>query len=204
MSDETKPPENGAEPKAYVDPSVAAEVEVERLAAEAAELKDKLLRTLADMENLRRRTEREVKDANTYAVTRFARDMLGVADNLRRAIEAAPPEAREDGSAAKALLDGVELTEKALLQTFERFGVKPIEAEGKKFDPNLHQAMFEVPNAEVPAGTVVQVMQAGFAIADRVLRPALVGVAKGGPKAHPPAPATEAAEADGAADGLAR
>jgi molecular chaperone GrpE len=146
------------------------------------------------MENLRRRTEREVKDAGTYAVTKFARDMLAVADNLRRAIESAGAEARIEGSPAKALLDGVEITEKALLQALDRYGVKAVEAMGVKFDPNLHQAMFEVPNPDVPNGTVVQVVQQGFVIADRVLRPALVGVAKGGPKPEaPPAP-------DGGAD----
>lgn len=183
-STETAPAAGGA---AYVDPSIALEADVERLTAETAEAKDKLLRTLADMENLRRRTEREVKDAGTYAVTKFARDMLGVADNLRRAIESAGAEARNEGSPAKALLDGVEITEKALLQALERYGVKAIEAIGAKFDPNLHQAMFEVPNPDVPNGTVVQVVQQGFVIADRVLRPALVGIAKGGPKPETPA-----------------
>lgn len=183
VSDEPRTPET----RAYVDPSFALEAEVERLTAEAAEMKDKLLRTLADMENLRRRTEREVKDAGTYAVTKFAREMLSVADNLRRAVETSPTEARVDGHVAKPILDGVELTERSLIQVLERFGVKPIEALNAKFDPNLHQAMFEVPNPDVPNGTVVQVMQQGYVIADRVLRPALVGVAKGGPK---PAPAT--------------
>jgi molecular chaperone GrpE len=174
-------------PKPYVDPSIAAEGEDDRLAAEVADLKDKLLRTLAEMENLRRRTEREVKDAGTYAVTRFAREMLAVGDNLRRALETAPEEARAEGSVFKGVLEGVELTEKTLLQALGRFGVKAIEAEGQKFDPNLHQAMYEVPNPELPNGTVVQVVQQGFVIADRVLRPALVAVSKGGPK-----PAAEA------------
>jgi molecular chaperone GrpE len=184
MNDDTKT--NGTETSsAWVDPEILAEAETEKLKGEVADLKDKLLRALADMENLRRRTEREVKDAGTYAVTKFARDMLGVADNLRRAIETAPPEARGDGSAAKPILKGVELTERTLLQTLERHGVKPIEAAGAKFDPNLHQAVFEVPNPEVPSGTVVQVMQSGYVIADRVLRAAMVGVAKGGPKAEP-------------------
>lgn len=184
MNDDAKT--NGTETSsAWVDPEILAEAETEKLKGEVTELKDKLLRTLADMENLRRRTEREVKDAGTYAVTKFARDMLGVADNLRRAIETAPPEARGEGSAAKPILEGVELTERALLQALERHGVKPIEAVGAKFDPNLHQAVFEVPNPDVPNGTVVQVMQSGYVIADRVLRAAMVGVAKGGPKAEP-------------------
>ena len=153
------------------------------LIAERDELKDRTLRTLAEMENLRRRTEREVADARTYAVTNFARDLLTAADNIRRAIESVPAEARETADGAfKALLDGIELTERDLAKTFERHGVKLLEPKGQRFDPNRHQAMFEVPDAEVPSGTVVQVMQAGYVLGDRVLRPALVGVAKGGPK----------------------
>ncbi|MBX9932985.1 MAG: nucleotide exchange factor GrpE [Methylobacterium sp.] len=153
------------------------------LAAERDELKDRVLRTLAEMENLRRRTEREVADARTYAVTNFARDLLTAADNIRRAIESVPAEARESADGAfKALLDGIELTERDLAKTFDRHGVKLLEPKGQRFDPNRHQAMFEVPDAEVPSGTVVQVMQAGYVLGDRVLRPALVGVAKGGPK----------------------
>lgn len=153
------------------------------LTAERDELKDRTLRTLAEMENLRRRTEREVADARAYAVTNFARDLLTAADNIRRAIESVPAEARETADGAfKALLDGIELTERDLAKTFERHGVKLLEPKGQRFDPNRHQAMFEVPDAEVPSGTVVQVMQAGYVLGDRVLRPALVGVAKGGPK----------------------
>ncbi len=173
-----------AEAKAYVDPSIALEAEVEKLRNECAEHKDRLLRTLADMENLRRRTEREVKDANTYGITKFARDVLGIADNLQRAIDATPAEARAEGPASLALLEGVELTERTLLQTLERYGVKQIEALGARFDPNLHQAMFEIPDVSVTNGTILQVLQSGFVIADRVLRPALVGVSKGGPKAE--------------------
>ncbi|MGU3536329.1 nucleotide exchange factor GrpE [Methylobacterium sp. A54F] len=152
--------------------------------AERDEMKDRLLRTLAEMENLRRRTEREVADARTYAVTNFARDMLNVADNVRRALESVPAGEREAAQGSlKGLLDGIELTERDLAKTLERHGVKPVEPQGQRFDPNRHQAMFEVPNAEVPAGTVVQVVQSGYVIGERVLRPALVGVAKGGPKA---------------------
>lgn len=154
---------------------------VSLLEAEKADLKERLLRTLADMENLRRRTEREVADARTYAVTNFARDMLTVADNVRRALEAVPAEV-DRGETLKALIDGIELTERDLLKTLERNGVKRLDPEGSKFDPNMHQAMFEIPNAEVPSGTVLQVVQTGYAIGERVLRPALVGVAKGGPK----------------------
>ena len=154
------------------------------LEAEKADLKDKLLRLMADMENLRRRTEREVADARTYAVANFARDMLNVADNVRRAIESVPAEASRSAEGAfKGLIEGIDLTERDLLKTLERHGVKKLEPQGQKFDPNLHQAMFEVPNPEVPNGTVVQVVQSGYVIGERVLRPALVGGAKGGPKA---------------------
>lgn len=163
------------------------------LEAEKADLRDKLLRLMADMENLRRRTEREVADARAYAVANFARDMLTVADNVRRAIESVPEEARASAEGAfKGLIEGIELTERDLLKTLERHGVKKLEPEGQKFDPNLHQAMFEVPNPDVPNGTVVQVVQSGYVIGERVLRPALVGVAKGGPKA----PANGADQAD--------
>ncbi|KQP83002.1 MULTISPECIES: nucleotide exchange factor GrpE [unclassified Methylobacterium] len=162
------------------------------LVAERDELKDRVLRTLAEMENLRRRTEREVADARVYAVTNFARDLLNSADNIRRALESIPEADRTsaDGS-FKALIDGIELTERDLAKTLERHGVKLVEPKGQRFDPNRHQAMFEVPDPEVPTGTVVQVMQAGYVIGDRVLRPALVGVAKGGPK--PSAPPADAA-----------
>ena len=153
------------------------------LAKEVADLKDRLLRTLAEMENLRRRTEREVADARVYGVTNFARDILAVADNMERAMKALDDEIREKADAGvKALLDGVELTERELIKVMEKHGVKKLEPQGQKFDPNLHQAMFELPDPSVPAGTIVQVMQPGYTIGERVLRPALVGVAKGGPK----------------------
>jgi molecular chaperone GrpE len=155
-----------------------------QLAKEAADLKDRLLRTLAEMENLRRRTEREVADARSYGVTNFARDILAVADNMERALKALDDEIREKAEAGvKALLDGVELTERELIKAMEKHGVKKLEPQGQKFDPNLHQAMFEIPDESVPAGTVVQIMQPGYTIGERVLRPALVGIAKGGPKA---------------------
>src|SRR5919202_1435741 len=157
---------------------------VTRLQAENAELKDRTLRTLAEMENLRRRTEREVKDASQYAIAGFARDMLTVGDNLRRAIEALGPAARESADPSlRTLLDGVEMTEREMLKTLEKHGVRRLSPQGERFDPNLHQAMFEAPDPSVPSGTVVQVMRDGFVIGDRVLRTALVGVAKGGPRA---------------------
>jgi molecular chaperone GrpE len=153
---------------------------------ELADIKDRLLRTLAEMENLRKRTEREVTDARLYGVASFARDVLGVADNIRRALDAVPAEARAHASAGmKVLVDGVELTERELLKALEKNGVRQFTPHGEKFDPNVHQAMFEVPDPSVPAGSIVQVMQPGYMIGERVLRPALVAVAKGGPKPAP-------------------
>ena len=155
---------------------------MEKLIAENAGLKDKSLRLAAEMENLRMRTARDVRDAKAYSVAGFARDTLGVADNLRRALEALPPESRESHDKGLLnLIEGVEITERSLIAALERHGVRKLEPEGQKFDPNFHQAMFEVPNPDVPNNTVVQVVQAGYVIGDRVLRPALVGVAKGGP-----------------------
>jgi molecular chaperone GrpE len=156
------------------------------LEAEKADLKDKLLRALAEMENLRRRTEKDLADARTYGVTRFARDMLDVADNLRRAQESVPAESRETADGVfKTMLDGVDLTERDLLKKLETHGVRKQNPEGQKFDPNMHQAIFEIPDDTKPNGTVMQVVQSGYVIGDRVLRPAMVGVSKGGPKATP-------------------
>jgi len=168
-------------------PEAAPQVDpVAALAKEAADMKDRLLRTLAEMENLRRRTEKEVADARTYGVTSFARDILAVADNMERALKALDDEIRAKADAGvKALLDGVELTERELIKVMEKHGVRRLEPAGQKFDPNLHQAMLEIPDPSVPSGTVVQVMQPGYTIGERVLRPALVGIAKGGPKAPP-------------------
>lgn len=186
-----------AEQQAAGDQEAVSEAQVDpldALMAENADLRDRFLRLAAEMDNLRRRTDREVKDAKSYAVTGFARDMLSVSDNLRRAIETLPEEARAAADATMtALIEGVEMTERGMLATLERHGVRKIEAEGQKFDPNFHQAMFEVPNPNVPNNTVVQVVQAGYAIGERVLRPAMVGVAKGGPKAE--AAAEDAAKA---------
>ena len=156
---------------------------VEALNAETAALKDRVLRTLAEMENLRRRTEREAADARTYAVTAFARDMLNVSDNLSRALESLPENARAGADhALKTLIDGVELTARDLAAGLARHGVKKLEAQGEKFDPNFHQAIFEMPDESVPSGTVTKVVQSGWTIGDRVLRPAMVGVSKGGPR----------------------
>lgn len=175
------------------------------LEAENAELKDRVLRTMAEMENLRRRTEREVKDASQYAVTKFARDVLGVGDNLRRALDAVGAEARANADAGlQGLLDGVEMTERELLNVMERHGIVPLDPKGERFDPNLHQAMFEVEDATQPAGTVVQVFQAGYRIGDRVLRPALVGVSKGGPRPGQAAPQETTLQEAAAGEGQAR
>ena len=175
---------------AAADAAVEAETPAEpdpldMLRAENADLRDKYLRLAAEMDNLRRRTERDVKDAKSYSVAGFARDMLAVSDNLRRALDAIPADAREGGDAGlNTLAEGVEMTERSMLAALERHGVRKLDPVGEKFDPNFHQAMFEIPNADVPNNTVVQVVQAGYAIGDRVLRPAMVGVAKGGPKAE--------------------
>jgi molecular chaperone GrpE len=149
-----------------------------------------VLRTLAEMENLRKRTEREVSDMRQYGIASFARDVLAVADTMDRALKALDAELQETANpGVKALLEGVELTERELLKVLEKHGVKRFEPQkGDKFDPNLHQAMFELPDPSQPAGTVAQVVQSGYMIGERMLRPALVGVAKGGPK---PAPAND-------------
>ena len=146
---------------------------------EATEFKDKLLRTLAEMENLRKRTEREVLDARLYGIAGFARDVLAVADNMHRALETIGPELRESTDAkVRALIEGVELTERELLKTLEKNGVKKFSPQGEKFDPNLHQAMYEVPTSDLPPGQVAEVIQAGYMIGERVLRPAMVAVSK--------------------------
>ncbi len=151
---------------------------------EHEELKDKLLRTLAEMENLRRRNERDVEEARRYAVTGFARDLLEVRDNLRRGLEAVPEGASEANEYMRNLVTGIEMTERSLLSIFERNQIKTINPErGEKFDHRRHQAMFEVPTNELQAGSVAETMQPGYVIADRLLRPALVGVAKAAPGA---------------------
>ncbi len=165
---------------------------------ENTELKNKAMSLLADMENLRRRTEREVKDARQYAVANFARDMLSVSDNMSRALQALPDDAREGADETlKTLLEGVEMTDRDLQNQLSKNGVVQLSPEGEKFDPNFHQAMFEVPNTEIPNGTVVQVVQAGYQIGDRVLRPAMVGISKGGPKAAAAPVVEEEAPQDG-------
>jgi molecular chaperone GrpE len=174
--EEAAPNEDGEEEE--TDP-------VAMLTAEAASLKDQLLRALAETDNTRRRAERDRAEASKYGVSGLARDLLVIVDNLRRAIESVPEDRRGEESIA-ALLTGVEMIEREFLNLLERYGVKRIEALGEKFDHNLHQAMFEVPTADQPDGTVAQVMQPGYVIADRLLRPALVGVAKAPPPGEEP------------------
>jgi molecular chaperone GrpE len=158
-------------------------VVLENLQLENTGLKDKLLRTLADMENLRRRTEKEVADAKIYGVTSFARDMLTFADNLHRSIANVSPEVRARAEApVQTLIEGLELTDRDFASRLERYGVKKINPLGQKFDPNLHEALFELPDETAPSGTVVQVVEPGYVIGERVLRPAKVGVSRGGPK----------------------
>ena len=199
MTEKTARAEDAAAPPeaSATDQTPAAQQQGDA-AALAAEFKDRLLRTLAEMENLRKRTERDVTDARLYGVASFARDLLGVADNMRRALDAVSPELRASAEAGvKALIDGVELTERELLKALEKNGVRQFSPRGEKFDPNVHQAMFEVPNPAVPAGSVVEVVAPGYMIGERVLRPAMVGVSKGGPKT---APASRAVNDNATAD----
>ena len=165
-----------------------AEVEVEipaesaaALQAEAASLKDQLLRALAETENLRRRSQREREDALKYAAVPFIRDLIDVVDNLRRAMASVSPEAQEADEHLETLMAGLEMTEKQLATVFERHHIVKIDPLGERLDPHSHEAMFEVPDPATPSGTVVQVVQAGYRLHDRLLRPAQVGVAKGGP-----------------------
>jgi molecular chaperone GrpE len=182
MADEAKtaPEVPEAEPvtlsEAEVDPQ---EAEILALKEEAGKLKDQLLRTLAEMDNLRKRMEREKAEATLYAASNFARDILSVSDNMDRALATAEADhLKEATEPVRNLVAGVEMTRRELLNVFERHGIKRVDPMGEKFDPHFHQAMFEVPTNDQPPGTVVQVMQAGFKIGDRILRPALVGVAK--------------------------
>jgi molecular chaperone GrpE len=201
MNDDTnKPEDDKAAPTATETQATAADEKtdtaatpdpIEALKAENQDMRDKLLRTIAEMENLRKRTEREISDTRSYAIAGFARDMLTATDSLSRALMVLPAEARDSSDATtKSLIEGIEMTEREMQRLLAKHGVKPIEAEGQKFDPHKHQAMFEVPDPSRPEGTVVQVVQAGFAIGDRVLRPAMVGVAKGGGANGAPAEGT--------------
>lgn len=192
---ESLEPANDTDAAAEADPAPATpEERIAALEKELAEAQDRTLRALAETENTRRRAQRERVDAERYGFAKFAGDLLSVADNLRRALDSLPEsEAKDDRT--RALLAGVAATERELLAAFERHGLKRIDAKGQRFDHNFHQAVFEVDNPDVPAGTVVEVLQPGYIVHDRLLRPAMVGVAKGGP------PAAEPAEPDGKDDG---
>jgi molecular chaperone GrpE len=212
MTDETRAPETAdvpaeqgvGEAPAGSASAPGAQDPARALEAEVTELKDKHLRALAEMENLRRRTEREVADARAYGIASFARDVLAVADNMRRAREAVAPELRTgEDAAVKSLIEGVELTERELNKVLEKHRVRKFEPAGAKFDPNVHQAMYEVPDPKVPAGHVAQVIQAGYMIGERVLRPALVAVSKGEPKQAAEAPANDNAGAASSPSGNA-
>ena len=189
MSDDTMAAD-GFEPRPEIEtpaPETDPAAETEALRAENADLKDRLLRLAAEMENLRKRMGREIEDTRTYAIAKFARDMLTATDSLSRAMLVLPAETRDTAEGPlKSLIEGIELTEREMQRLLSVHGVKPIEAEGQKFDPHKHQAMFEVPDPTRPEGTVVQVVQTGYAIGDRVLRPAMVGIAKGGAAPAPP------------------
>jgi molecular chaperone GrpE len=161
------------------NPHAAEFAVLEALKAEVASLKDQRLRALAEVENIRRRADREKTEASQYAVTRFARDMLGIADSFASALAAVPAAVRAAADPqVQAVLDGVEATDRQLIQTLERYGVKPVDTSDGKFDPNLHQAIAEVPAAGKPPGSIVDVVQTGFMIGERLLRPAMVTVAK--------------------------
>ena len=169
------PPEGGDEPN--------YEAVIGALQDELEQAREQRLRAAAEMENLRRRTAREIADAKKFAVSSFARDLLSVSDNLTRALTVVTDDEKAAaGEVWKNLLEGVEMTERELLNVFDKNGVKKIDPEGERFDPNQHQAMFEVPDPNQPSGMVVQVVAPGFMIGERVLRPAMVGVTKGGPK----------------------
>ncbi len=192
---------NAAERAETAEAAEAAAGREAELEAGIAELKDRLLRSMAELENFRRRAEKEREDVVKYAISIFARDMLTVADNLRRALESIPAEARSDDDNLHTLAAGIELTERELLAAFDRHGIKKFEPLGETFSHDLHQAMFEVEDKEKPAGTIVQVMQPGYLLNDRLLRPAMVALAKGGPQPSVAPVAIEGTPEEGAPEG---
>lgn len=190
IDDAGNPLPQGQATDTQINPIATLEGLVAQLESQQADLTDRLLRAHADMENLRKRTEREKADAAKYAITKFALDIVGIADNFQRAVAAVPAGAGEQEGPLKSVVDGVLMTERAFLQALERHGVRQINPQGEPFNPNMHQAVMEQDSAEVPAGTVLRVFQLGYMIEDRVLRPAMVVVARGGAK--PPRPAEPA------------
>jgi molecular chaperone GrpE len=185
MDDTTN--DNGAANDQNGESAIGIEERLARAEAEAAEFKDRALRALAEVENIRRRGEREREDALKYATTNFARDLVSAADNLRRALTSVP-EAEVKDEMTRNLLAGVAATERELMGAFEKHGIRRIDPKGEKFDHNFHQAIFELENTGKPAGTIVEVLQSGYVLHDRLLRPAMVGVAKGGPAGEAPNP----------------
>jgi molecular chaperone GrpE len=189
-------------PEAAAEAGKTLQEVVAALQAEVADLKDKWLRAHAEVDNIRKRGEREREEAAKYSITKLARDIVHVGDNFQRAIDAVPAGAAEKDPALKSFLDGVTMTERELLNALDRHGIRRVQPMNEPFNPHLHQAVAQVPRTDVPAGTIVEVYQAGYMIEDRVLRPAMVGVAQGGPK--PPAapegtpPANENAPPEGA------
>jgi molecular chaperone GrpE len=190
---EADAPEGAAPATPSADNQNAADTA--KLAAENADLKDRLLRTLAEIENVRRRTRIEVDDARTYSVNRFATEILSIGDSLQRTLDALPKEGAEaESPVVKALVEGVAVTAREFLKVLGKFNIRRLEPLGERFDPHFHQAMYEVPSPDVPTGTVVEVMQDGYAIGDRTLRPALVAVSKGGPRQSPMPTANRSAQ----------
>jgi molecular chaperone GrpE len=183
MADENQKPDPNAEAAAATDPGAEeANAQLATLEGRIADLTDRLLRAHAEMDNLRKRTERDKEDTAKYAISKFAREILGVGDNLQRATAAVPPGAADADPALKALIEGVALTEREFVNVLERNGVKRLDPEGQPFNPHQHQAMIEIDQADVAPGTIVQVYAPGYVLEDRVLRPAMVVVAKGGEK----------------------
>lgn len=187
-NDEDQAPADPAEASPEIEEEAAeaaeeaTEVRIAELEGKVKQYKDQLLRAIAETDNLRKRSERQLEDAHKYAVSNFAKDLLNVSDNLRRAIEAAPNAESAEDELVKNLHAGVQAVERDLLAAFDKHGIVKITPLDHRFDPNFHQAMFEVPDSGKPAGTVVQLLQPGYLLRDRLLRPAMVGVAKGRPE----------------------
>ena len=183
INDNAPPPNSSDDASEAVapgeDPTVAR---IATLETELASVNDKMLRALAETENVRRRLEQAAEDRGKFAVSGFAKDLLPVADNLRRALDSLPPDAKESDPLAAKLIEGVELTEKSLLSALQRHGVQRVESVGQLLNPHLHQAMMEIEDANHVIGTILAEMQAGYTLHGRLLREAMVGVAKGGPK----------------------
>ncbi|WP_072395547.1 nucleotide exchange factor GrpE [Hyphomicrobium sp. CS1GBMeth3] len=198
-------PDVAGTPEAAADPAQEAQrlaAEVDTLQGQIADLTDRLLRAHAEMDNLRKRADREREETAKYAITKFARDVVAVADNFERAIQAVPAGAADQDAVLKSLVEGVSMTEREFLNVLERNGVKRINPKGELFNPHQHQAMMEMQNTDVVPGTILEVFQCGYVIEDRVLRPAMVVIAKGGQKPAPPAEQAEPS-GDGSAEASA-